>query len=117
MQHRHPIVQLAYKSRLSQAVCQLEEAYILLARYRRGLPCCLCTAWFEPAICRGTMLQGDPSSSGYESAGGQGLGRVAEETLASASHMSSADKHAAGRLIHLQSAYAVHDPETGYCQG
>ena len=74
-------------------------------------------AWFEPAICRGTMLQGDPSSSGYESAGGQGLGRVAEETLASASHMSSADKHAAGRLIHLQSAYAVHDPETGYCQG
>ena len=45
------------------------------------------------------------------------MGRVAEETLAAATHLSTADKHAAGRLIHLLLAYAVHDPEIGYCQG
>ena len=63
------------------------------------------------------MLQGAPFRSGYAGAGGQGLGRVAKETLVSATHMSPVDKRAAGRLIHMLSAYAVHDPETGYCQG
>ena len=47
---------------------------------------------------------------------GQRLGRVAEETLAGATHLTAFERHAAGRLIHLLSAYAVHDPETGYCQ-
>ncbi len=56
-------------------------------------------------------------NSRFCGAGGQGLGGVAEETLAAATHLSAADKHAAGRLIHLLLAYAVHDPETGYCQG
>lgn len=50
-------------------------------------------------------------------AGGPWLGRVAKDTLANATHLSPASKKAAARLIHLLSAYAVHDPETGYCQG
>ncbi|EIE22335.1 RabGAP/TBC [Coccomyxa subellipsoidea C-169] len=49
--------------------------------------------------------------------GGPWLGRVAEETLFNATHLSPASRKAAARLIHLLSAYAVHDPETGYCQG
>ncbi|BDA43320.1 GTPase-activating protein GYP7 [Coccomyxa sp. Obi] len=49
--------------------------------------------------------------------GGPWLGRVAEETLANATHLSLASRKAAARLIQLLSAYAVHDPETGYCQG
>lgn len=49
--------------------------------------------------------------------GGPWLGRVAEETLVNATHLSPASRKAAARLIHLLSAYAVHDPETGYCQG
>ncbi|KAK9915184.1 hypothetical protein WJX75_005786 [Coccomyxa subellipsoidea] len=49
--------------------------------------------------------------------GGPWLGRVAEETLMNATHLSPASRKAAARLIHLLSAYAVHDPETGYCQG
>lgn len=47
---------------------------------------------------------------------GTWCGRVGRETLATAGHLSSADKVQAARLINLLSAYAVHDPETGYCQ-
>jgi hypothetical protein len=55
--------------------------------------------------------------SAAERRGGPWLGRVAEETLANASHLSTASKRIAARLIHILSAYAVQDPETGYCQG
>lgn len=53
--------------------------------------------------------------------GGMGLAgvwcsRVGRETLATAGHLSSSEKVQAARLINLLSAYAVHDPETGYCQ-
>ncbi|KAK9829211.1 hypothetical protein WJX72_004520 [[Myrmecia] bisecta] len=43
--------------------------------------------------------------------------RVAEETLAGATHLTAASKRQAARLINLLLAYATHDPETGYCQG
>lgn len=65
---------------------------------------------------RGPSLQAGPSGNGAGEGEGQRLGRVAEETLAGATHLTAFERHAAGRLIHLLSAYAVHDPETGYCQ-
>ena len=61
-------------------------------------------------------LQAGPSGCGAGEGEGQRLGRVAEETLAGATHLTAFERHAAARLIHLLSAYAVHDPETGYCQ-
>ena len=65
---------------------------------------------------RALSLQAGPSSGGAREDEGLHLGRVAEETLAGATHLSAFERHAAGRLIHLLSAYAMHDPETGYCQ-
>lgn len=42
---------------------------------------------------------------------------LAEEALGNATYLSPAGKRQAARLINLLTAYAVLDPETGYCQG
>ena len=65
----------------------------------------------------GLLAHAGPAQGGERRGAGPWLGRVAEETLAGASHLPAASKRAAARLMHLLSAYAVHDPETGYCQG
>jgi len=44
-------------------------------------------------------------------------GRLAREMLAASEHLSPYARRAAARLISLLSAYAVYDPEIGYCQG
>mmetsp|Transcript_11085 Transcript_11085/g.26301 ORF Transcript_11085/g.26301 Transcript_11085/m.26301 type:complete len:467 (+) Transcript_11085:110-1510(+) len=44
-------------------------------------------------------------------------GRMAEEALRDAPHLNAYARHTARRLISLLSAYAVYDPEIGYCQG
>lgn len=44
-------------------------------------------------------------------------GRLAREMLAASEHLSPYARATAARLISLLSAYAVYDPEIGYCQG
>lgn len=63
------------------------------------------------------MLPVGQASFRADGIAGRKLGRVAQEALAGATHLSPADKHAAGRLINLLSACAMHEPDTGYCQG
>lgn len=43
--------------------------------------------------------------------------RLASEVLGHAVHVAQRSKVQMLRLINLLSAYAIHDPETGYCQG
>ncbi|GAB4823143.1 hypothetical protein N2152v2_010189 [Parachlorella kessleri] len=43
--------------------------------------------------------------------------QLAEEALSSATHVPHACRRQMLRLMNLLSAYAIHDPETGYCQG
>lgn len=45
------------------------------------------------------------------------ISRVARSMLDDASHLGPEKRRQAIRLIALLSAYSVHDPETGYCQG
>jgi len=66
-------------------------------------------------------LGGSRPSSPY-GVGGGGQQRLwvseaAQHVLDSSSHLSSEGRRQAARLIGLLSAYAVYDPETGYCQG
>ena len=42
---------------------------------------------------------------------------VATQMIDGSDHLSSVDKRMMIRLINILSAYAVHDPENGYCQG
>jgi len=43
--------------------------------------------------------------------------KLAATTLDGAGHLTDHTRHLMTRLVNVLSAYAVHDPETGYCQG
>eukprot|EP00884_Botryococcus_braunii_P012753 jgi/Botrbrau1/21479/Bobra.0216s0087.1 len=64
---------------------------------------------------------GRSSMTGQASSGGETklpwTSSLAEEALRDAAHLSPAGKRQAARLINLLTAYALLDPETGYCQG
>jgi hypothetical protein len=45
------------------------------------------------------------------------VSEAAQHVLANSSHLNAEGHQQAARLISLLSAYAVYDPETGYCQG
>jgi hypothetical protein len=59
----------------------------------------------------------EPASNGTQKVQLPWTSRLAEEALSDASHLTQAGKRQAARLINILSAYAVFDPETGYCQG
>lgn len=42
---------------------------------------------------------------------------IATQMIDGSEHLSNMDKRLMVRLVNILSAYAVHDPETGYCQG
>lgn len=42
---------------------------------------------------------------------------LAVSTLENAGHLTDRTRHQMTRLVNILTAYAVHDPETGYCQG
>ncbi len=73
------------------------------------------------AVASGTFTGMDGRAPANGAPNGMGLAgvwcsRVGRETLATAGHLTTSEKVQAARLINLLSAYAVHDPETGYCQ-
>ena len=43
--------------------------------------------------------------------------KLADDVLGAAGHLNNHTRRQMMRLVNLLSAYAVHDPETGYCQG
>lgn len=66
------------------------------------------------------LASDDDPAADYDSVGwsdGYWLSAQARDVLEGASHMSGGDRRQALRLIVLLTAYAVHDPQTGYCQG
>lgn len=74
------------------------------------------TSWFSSAIADSSLYQRlNARDEGW--AGGGWLSRLARHQLAHASHFSVDQKRQVVRLVSLVSAYSVHDPQTGYCQG
>eukprot|EP00877_Chromochloris_zofingiensis_P001190 jgi/Chrzof1/11071/Cz05g22120.t1 len=60
---------------------------------------------------------GAQSSNGSSSQPKLWISEATQQVLDNSPHLSNDSKRQAVRLIALLSAYAVHDPETGYCQG
>lgn len=57
------------------------------------------------------------SSASSSTARLQWKSELAATTLDGAGHLTDHTRHLMTRLVNVLSAYAVHDPETGYCQG
>mmetsp|Transcript_35293 Transcript_35293/g.89328 ORF Transcript_35293/g.89328 Transcript_35293/m.89328 type:complete len:648 (-) Transcript_35293:539-2482(-) len=73
------------------------------------------TSWFNSAIADSSLYQ--RLSAREEGWAAGWLSGLARHQLSHATHFSNDQKRQVVRLIGLLSAYAVHDPETGYCQG
>lgn len=63
----------------------------------------------------GSLLGGQAAIWGHTQA--QWVSEAAQSVLDSSSHLPDDSKRQASRMIAMLSAYALHDPDTGYCQG
>lgn len=63
----------------------------------------------------GSLLGGQAAMWGHTQA--QWVSEAAQLVLDSSSHLPDDSKRQAARMIAMLSAYALHDPDTGYCQG
>jgi hypothetical protein len=63
----------------------------------------------------GSLLGGQAAAWGHSQA--LWVSEAAQLVLESCSHMTEESKRQAARMIAMLSAYALHDPDTGYCQG
>lgn len=63
----------------------------------------------------GSLLGGQAAVWGHQQE--LWLSEAAQLVLENQSHMTPEAKRQASRMIAMLSAYALHDPDTGYCQG
>lgn len=63
----------------------------------------------------GSLLGGQAAMWGHTQA--QWVSEAAQLVLDSSTHLPDDSKRQASRMIAMLSAYALHDPDTGYCQG
>jgi hypothetical protein len=63
----------------------------------------------------GSLLGGQAAAWGHSQA--LWVSEAAQLVLESCSHLTEESKRQASRMIAMLSAYALHDPDTGYCQG
>jgi hypothetical protein len=63
----------------------------------------------------GSLLGGQAAMWGHTQA--QWVSETAQLVLDSSTHLPDHSKRQASRMIAMLSAYALHDPDTGYCQG
>lgn len=63
----------------------------------------------------GSLLGGQAAMWGHTQA--QWVSEAAQLVLDSSSHLPDDSKRQAARMMAMLSAYALHDPDTGYCQG
>jgi hypothetical protein len=63
----------------------------------------------------GSLLGGQAAMWGHTQA--QWVSEAAQLVLDSSKHLPDDSKRQASRMIAMLSAYALHDPDTGYCQG
>lgn len=63
----------------------------------------------------GSLLGGQAAMWGHTQA--QWVSEAAQLVLDSSEHLTADSKRQASRMIAMLSAYALHDPDTGYCQG
>lgn len=63
----------------------------------------------------GSLLGGQAAAWGHHQA--LWVSEAAQLVLENSSHMAPESKRQAARMIAMLSAYALHDPDTGYCQG
>lgn len=63
------------------------------------------------------LVSSPPQTSAATAAQLQWRSELAATTLDGAGHLTDHTRHLTTRLVNILSAYAVHDPETGYCQG